>query len=60
MILLSKSRYLAGCQCPRRLWLGCFASDLAAAPDRTDELWLALGTEIGKHARAFSRPPRGP
>jgi predicted RecB family nuclease len=51
--VLTKSRYLAGCQCPRRLWLGCFAPELAAEPRGADEAWLALGTEIGQHAQAL-------
>jgi len=53
MTLLSKSKYLAGCQCPRRLWLGSFAPELAAARDWAGEARLVLGAEIGRHAYAL-------
>jgi hypothetical protein len=48
---LSKSKYIAGLQCPRRLWLACHEPDLAGyQPDalsaRFDE-----GDEIGRRAR---------
>jgi hypothetical protein len=51
--MLSKSKYLGGCQCPRRLWLGTFAPELASEPDGADNAWLALGTDIGRHAHAL-------
>jgi predicted RecB family nuclease len=49
--MLSKSKYLAGLQCPRRLWLACHEPDLVdsrpdALPARLDE-----GAEIGRRAR---------
>lgn len=51
--LLSKSRYLSGLQCARRLWLGRHGTDLAtpAGPER--EAIFALGHEIGRHAHAL-------
>ena len=53
MTTLSKSKYLAGCQCPRRLWLGAFASGLATEPDGAGAAWRAPGAEIGRHAHAL-------
>ena len=53
MRLLNKSRFLAGCQCPRRLWLGSFAPELGARPDVGLDARLETGIEIGRHARAL-------
>ena len=50
---LSKSKYLAGCQCPKRLWLQCFSPELAAEQDASVAARLEAGTEIGRHARAL-------
>ncbi len=48
---LSKSKYLAGKQCPKRLWLGCFAPEVSTPPDSALQARLAAGTEIGTMAR---------
>ncbi len=48
---LSKSKFIAGMQCARRLWLGSFAPELASTPDGALEDLLALGTAIGERAR---------
>jgi Domain of unknown function(DUF2779) len=50
-LMLSKSKYLAGLQCPRRLWLACHEPDLADS--RSDALAARLdeGAEIGRRAR---------
>jgi len=50
---LSKSKYLAGCQCPKRLWLGTFSPELASEPDASLTARLEVGTEIGRQARAL-------
>ena len=50
---LSKSKYLAGCQCPKRLWLQCFSPELAVEQDPSVAARLEVGTEIGRHARAL-------
>jgi len=55
--MLSKSKYLAGCQCPKRLWLDTFSPELASEPDASLTARLEVGTEIGRHARALF--PRG-
>jgi predicted RecB family nuclease len=49
--LLSKSKYLAGLQCPRRLWLAAHARDLAAQPSAAELALQAAGSEVGEHAR---------
>lgn len=54
---LSKSKYLAAKQCQKRLWLGCFAPQVATPPDPALQARLAAGTEIGKMARLLF--PRG-
>ncbi len=47
---LSKSKYLAGCQCARRVWLACRAPELATAPDAAKQAIFALGHEVGRCA----------
>lgn len=49
--LLSKSKYMAGLQCPRRLWLASHARRLAAPPDASDLALRAAGDEVGERAR---------
>jgi predicted RecB family nuclease len=50
---LSKSRYLAGCQCPRRLWLRCHVPELAAATGPAQLSRFDAGVEIGRRAHAL-------
>ncbi len=50
---LSKSKYLAGCQCLRRVWLSCRAPELAAPPDAAKQAIFELGHEIGRRAHAL-------
>ena len=50
---LSKSRYLAGCQCPLRLWLRSHMPKLAAAPGPAQIARFEIGTEIGRRAHAL-------
>jgi PhoPQ-activated pathogenicity-related protein len=45
---LSKSRYLAGLQCERRLWLGWFEPEWSAEP--APGSILAMGHEVGEYA----------
>lgn len=48
--MLSKSKYMAGLQCPRRLWLACHEPDLGAPPSENLVAVLDQGAEIGRHA----------
>jgi hypothetical protein len=50
---LSKTRYVAGLQCPKRLWLLAHGSAAAAPPDPATEAILALGSRIGVRAHAL-------
>ena len=50
-IKLSKSRFVAGCQCPKRLWFQVHEPELAAAPDAAAEAILQQGQEVGLLAR---------
>lgn len=54
---LSKSRYLGGLQCDKRLYLETHAPNLATPPDEATRAILDMGTEIGVLAR--SRFPGG-
>ena len=47
---LSKSKYLAGCQCVRRVWLTCRAPELAAEPDAAKQAIFDLGHGVGRRA----------
>ena len=48
---LSKSRFLAGLQCLKRLYLEVHAPELATEPDAHQQAILDMGTEIGELAR---------
>lgn len=48
--MLSKTKYLAGLQCPKRLWLGCHAPDLASPAGPSLAALFEMGAEIGRHA----------
>ncbi len=49
--MLSKSKYLAGLQCPRRLWLACHEPDLVDGPPDALAARFDEGHEIGRRAR---------
>src|SRR5262245_44035799 len=46
---LSKSRYIAGLQCPRRLWLGWHDPEPRSEPEPGST--LAVGIDVGVAAR---------
>lgn len=48
---LSKTRFLAGCQCPLRLWYDTHARELATPPDEETRAVFATGREVGELAR---------
>jgi hypothetical protein len=48
---LSKSKYLAGLQCARRLWLQVHRRGLADEPDAGARAAFAAGTEVGQRAQ---------
>jgi CRISPR/Cas system-associated exonuclease Cas4 (RecB family) len=54
---LSKSKFLAGLQCPKRVYLEVHHPDWAAPPDPSMQAVLDMGTELGVLAR--SRFPGG-
>jgi CRISPR/Cas system-associated exonuclease Cas4 (RecB family) len=49
--MLSKSRFVAGLQCPGRLYRQCFQPDLATPPDVATRARFAAGTRVGELAR---------
>lgn len=48
---LSKSKYLAGLQCHKRVYLDVHHPDWASPPDPSTQAILDMGTEIGERAR---------
>ena len=48
---LTKSRVVAGCQCPKRLWFQVHEPELAADPEAAAEAILQQGQEVGLLAR---------
>ena len=48
---LSKSKFLSGLQCHKRLFLEIYQSALATKPDEITQAILDMGTEIGELAR---------
>ena len=49
--LLSKSRFMAGLQCQKRLYLECFHPELAEPVDAGRQAILDTGTRVGELAR---------
>lgn len=49
---LSKSRYLSGLQCDKRVYLETHSPELATPPDDATRAVLDMGTEVGVLARA--------
>src|SRR5687768_1507133 len=49
--MLSKTTYLAGLQCSKRLWLEMHRPFLAAPPSEIDRFRLAQGSEVDRLAR---------
>ncbi len=49
--IISKSRYLAGLQCPKLLWHHCNARDLIPAPDAAKQAVFDQGHLVGARAR---------
>lgn len=49
--LLSKSRFMSGLQCHKRLYLECFHRDLASPVNEQQQAIFDAGTEIGTLAR---------
>ncbi len=49
--LLSKSTFMYGCQCPKRLYLHKFKPDLRNPEDEQQEFIFATGTDVGILAR---------
>jgi hypothetical protein len=50
---LSKSKYLAGLQCEKRLWLQCRDRSLATPPDAAQQAIFDSGHEVGECAHAL-------
>ncbi|MFQ5514032.1 MAG: DUF2779 domain-containing protein [Myxococcota bacterium] len=50
---LTKSRVVAGLQCPKRLWLSVRARDLAAPPPPAQQAIFDEGTRVGEAAHAL-------
>ena len=55
--LLSKSRFLAGLQCPLRLWYQCFRRELAAPVSAAQQAIFEMGSRVG--ILATERYPAG-
>jgi len=53
MTTLSKSKYLVGRQCPKRLWLEAHRRDLLLPPSPARERVFAQGHEVGRLAREY-------
>src|SRR2546430_8146341 len=48
---ISKSKFIAGVQCPKRLYLLVHAREMAAQPDGSDRAIIEQGREVGLLAR---------
>lgn len=52
---ISKSRFVAGCQCLKRLYLQVHQPELAAEPDASAHAIMEQGYEVGLLARPILR-----
>ena len=50
-IRISKSKFVAGCQCPKRLYWQVHSPELAERPDAAAEAIIEQGHEVGMLAR---------
>jgi hypothetical protein len=48
--MLSKSRFLAGLQCPLRVWHQCYNPELAAEVSAAQQAIFDTGHEVGRLA----------
>lgn len=53
-IRISKSKFVAGCQCPKRLYFQVHRPELAAEPGAASEAVMEQGREVGLLARQLS------
>jgi len=53
-IRISKSKFVAGCQCPKRLYFQVHQPELAAEPGAASEAVMEQGREVGLLARQLS------
>ena len=51
--MLSKSRFIAGLQCPLRLWYKCYHSELATKPPPGQQALFDTGHEVGRLATSL-------
>jgi len=51
--LLSKTRFTAGLQCLKRLYLGCYEPGLATPPNEAQQALFDTGTAVGEVARGL-------
>jgi hypothetical protein len=54
---ISKSKFVAGCQCLKRLYFQVHQPGLAAEPDAASEAIIEQGREVGLLARTFCGYP---
>lgn len=50
-MVISKSKFVAGCQCVKRLYWQVYEPELAAEPDAADQAIMQQGHEVGMLAR---------
>ncbi len=50
---LSKSKYIAGCQCARRVWLACREPSLASEASPAQQALFDTGSQVGVRAHAL-------
>jgi hypothetical protein len=55
-MLITKSRFVAGAQCLKRLYLAVHSPELAMQPDESDQSIIDQGREVGLLARQMFHP----
>jgi hypothetical protein len=51
-MLLTKTRFVAGAQCHKRLYLSVFEPELAAQPDDSDQSIIEQGRQVRSAGKA--------
>ena len=51
--MLSKTKFLSGLQCQKKLWMEIHSSELATPPSETTERMFSFGHDVGARAQAY-------
>ena len=53
LLMLSKTKFLSGLRCEKKLWFEIHSPELASPPSETKKRTFAFGHEVGARAREY-------